>query len=395
MSKREAYWVHDDKGGYWQIPVEGEAYNFRTPPGFVMHPAGEAVTDSDILWDMRLLDTHLKDSDSAIPVLVQGVRRILRRVMRPAEAQGGGDMTECGHSKYVPCHNCEPLDAPPSEPVGVPAGVVREYLDAHACYDPSTQHPNSPEGLRLREARNDLDAALYLARLPSAAPALPLPGDRGSVQPLFNPQPPAEAQAVAPTDGSPFDMAMREYEAAAIKHGRGRDNARAVDAAADRVFALYNAKPPSAPVGVAADILRIVDTAIDVCNDRDRPAMAEDLEAVRLYVEQASAALAQQPAAVNEAMAERIAALLHEEATDEPWSVAGVEHDGPDRDYYRTLARKVIALAAQQPAASDELTELVRLLDEVRSHFTRDDDLPDDLLPRIDAALAAQPGDKK
>lgn len=32
------------------------------------------------------------------------------------------------------------------------------------------------------------------------------------------------------------------------------------------------------------------------------------------------------------------------------------------------------------------------LLDEVRSHFTRDDDLPDGLLLRIDAALAAPPG---
>lgn len=42
---------------------------------------------------------------------------------------------------------------------------------------------------------------------------------------------------------------------------------------------------------------------------------------------------------------------------------------------------------AQQPAAVDETAELVGLLDEVRSHFTRDDDLPDDLLPRIDAAL--------
>lgn len=47
---------------------------------------------------------------------------------------------------------------------------------------------------------------------------------------------------------------------------------------------------------------------------------------------------------------------------------------------------------AQQPAAAGELAELVGLLDEVRSHFTRDDDLPDDLLPRIDAALAGQQG---
>lgn len=57
---------------------------------------------------------------------------------------------------------------------------------------------------------------------------------------------------------------------------------------------------------------------------------------------------AQQPAALDEAMVERIAALLHEEATDEPWTVADVEHDGPDRDYYRALARKVIVSAGQQ-----------------------------------------------
>lgn len=66
--------------------------------------------------------------------------------------------------------------------------------------------------------------------------------------------------------------------------------------------------PPSAPVGVPADILRIVDTAIDVCNDRDRPAMAEDLEAVRLYVEQASAALAHRAHAAKDAEIEALRA---------------------------------------------------------------------------------------
>jgi addiction module HigA family antidote len=72
---------------------------------------------------------------------------------------------------------------------------------------------------------------------------------------------------------------------------------------------------------------------------------------------------AQQPAAVDEAMVERIAALLYEEATDEPWAVAGVEHPGPDRDYYRGLARKVAALSAhrnQQPA--QDVTALVEAL---------------------------------
>jgi hypothetical protein len=41
--------------------------------------------------------------------------------------------------------------------------------------------------------------------------------------------------------------------------------------------------------------------------------------------------------------------------------------------------------------ANDALCEIDRLrglLSEVSQNFTRDDDLPDDLLPRIDAALA-------
>jgi len=68
----------------------------------------------------------------------------------------------------------------------------------------------------------------------------------------------------------------------------------------------------------------------------------------------------EQPAAVDEAMVERIAALLHEEATGEPWIVAGVEHPGPDRDYYRGLARKVLALASALPSAhSDDLPTLL------------------------------------
>jgi hypothetical protein len=68
------------------------------------------------------------------------------------------------------------------------------------------------------------------------------------------------------------------------------------------------------------------------------------------------AAIAQQPAAVDEAVVERIAALLHEEATGEPWTVAGVEHPGANRDYYRGLARKVAAVA-QQPEARGVVDE--------------------------------------
>ncbi|WP_313256389.1 hypothetical protein [Stenotrophomonas acidaminiphila] len=45
------------------------------------------------------------------------------------------------------------------------------------------------------------------------------------------------------------------------------------------------------------------------------------------------------------AACERIAAMLYEEATDEPWTVAGVEHEIPDRAYYRELARRVLDAA--------------------------------------------------
>jgi hypothetical protein len=51
---------------------------------------------------------------------------------------------------------------------------------------------------------------------------------------------------------------------------------------------------------------------------------------------------------INERVVESIAALLHEEATDEPWTVAGIEHDGPDRTYYRELASKVVNLFSTQ-----------------------------------------------
>lgn len=59
-------------------------------------------------------------------------------------------------------------------------------------------------------------------------------------------------------------------------------------------------------------------------------------------------------ASVDEALVERIAALLYEEATDDPWIIAGIEQPGPDRDYYRGLARKIAALAAQPPADDDD-----------------------------------------
>ena len=59
---------------------------------------------------------------------------------------------------------------------------------------------------------------------------------------------------------------------------------------------------------------------------------------------QARAALTAQPAAVDMAMMERIAALLYEETTGEPWTIADVKHYRFERDYYRRLALKVAAI---------------------------------------------------
>lgn len=53
----------------------------------------------------------------------------------------------------------------------------------------------------------------------------------------------------------------------------------------------------------------------------------------------------------------------------------------------KPLHAAIDRLAAAPDARQAE--DAARLLDEVRSHFTRDDDLPDDLLPRIDAFIDA------
>lgn len=61
-----------------------------------------------------------------------------------------------------------------SAPASVPVDVVREYLDARACYEAATRPPNShapapalkhgdPTILRLREARKALEDAIAIA----------------------------------------------------------------------------------------------------------------------------------------------------------------------------------------------------------------------------------------
>lgn len=56
----------------------------------------------------------------------------------------------------------------------------------------------------------------------------------------------------------------------------------------------------------------------------------------------------------REVMVERIAAILYTDATDEPWAVAGVEHDLPDRESYRELARRIVDSILASRAAGEQ-----------------------------------------
>ncbi|MHC9085386.1 hypothetical protein ACYX7E_10145 [Luteimonas sp. RIT-PG2_3] len=63
-----------------------------------------------------------------------------------------------------------------------------------------------------------------------------------------------QQKSVALGDDSAFDLAMREYELEAIRHGKDSDNAIAVDAAGKRLYDLYNGRHQPA----AGDDARVV-----------------------------------------------------------------------------------------------------------------------------------------
>ena len=212
-----------------------------------------------------------------------------------------------------------------------------------------------------------------------------MPGERPALDAAIaslSAQPPAEAHCATCSCVPGMTPAVRFDTTPAEKEGAVRDHLIRMGWTPP---AEAQAAPPSAPVGVAADILRIVDTAIDVCNDRDRPAMAEDLEAVRLYVEQASAPLAQQPAAGTHV------------GFVEWFNSCGVQGRPPSQ-----LARAAwdAALSSQQPAAVDgamvEVRRIARHMKKraldgaTRSALLYSDDMRD-YADRL-MALAAQQG---
>lgn len=54
-------------------------------------PVGVELSDADIKWDMRHIEPHLKDADAALPTLLQGVRRAIKRAQQPSVAPVGAD----------------------------------------------------------------------------------------------------------------------------------------------------------------------------------------------------------------------------------------------------------------------------------------------------------------
>ena len=64
---------------------------FEDKPAPPSAPVGvEGLADADIKWDMRHIEPHLKDADAAIPVLLQGVRRAIKRALAQQHAAVDG-----------------------------------------------------------------------------------------------------------------------------------------------------------------------------------------------------------------------------------------------------------------------------------------------------------------
>ena len=75
-----------------------------------------------------------------------------------------------------------------------------------------------------------------------------------------------------------------------------------------------------------------------------------------------------------------------------PWELLDADDTPIARFVRKADAVACAALQAQRDELQAQRDELLALLDEVRRNFTRDDDLPDDLLPRIDAAIDKSTG---
>ena len=211
-------------------------------------------------------------------------------------------------------------------------------------------------------------------------------------------QPPAEAQAQG---GGEVVWPMTEAE---VRQWIGACNHEAARQVLRDYLQLRTA-PPSAPVGVeglAAQLRR----ELGAGTDKDYPYTEYEKGRVA-EKERLLAILAQQPAPVAPAPT---AANAWVGVTDELLiniqrackRGRNASDPTPDNssfiasfDHIEDLAQQARHALEQQPApvahAGVDHMHLRGLLEEVRSICTRDDDLPDNLLPRIDAALAQPP----
>lgn len=77
-------WAHDADPGCAKENAAEAALRAALTQALSQQPAAPSggagvVSDADIKWDMRHIESHLKDVDAAVPVLLQGVRKVIQR----------------------------------------------------------------------------------------------------------------------------------------------------------------------------------------------------------------------------------------------------------------------------------------------------------------------------
>lgn len=149
-----------------------------TPAGFVQ--AAWALVNNFTEGGTKFRTAPPNAPVGVVEALVELVAKRRTEADKYADATSGWAM-----GWHDACHgysnNIESILAQQPAAAGVSVDVVREYLDARACYEDATRKPNShapaptlkhgdPVVLRLREARIALDAVIEKAKQPAAEP---------------------------------------------------------------------------------------------------------------------------------------------------------------------------------------------------------------------------------
>lgn len=147
----------------------------------------------------------------------------------------------------------------------------------------------------------------------------------------------------------------------------------------------------------AADLLTLIEAYAEAFHrhghSRYYAQTAAALQAVKdaLAAGQATAAQAVVPAGWNLVPTEPTQAMLDAVVTSMDDFLLGKEAEKQYREDWAAMLAAAPAQPVAEQANADSVQEDAHaLLQDVAACFTRDDDLPDNLLPRIDAVLAAR-----